>query len=321
MVRNHVRLLAVDLALASSERGRNSQSSRAQREGGDHDYDYYYNNNYDLCQGATSAPVFDTGVAGLGERTTANVSVVKDKIPGYKTSAAFLSSLRTNLRLHASPPPSPMSTPPPTRGSHPPLPPPSPLANATVPSSEPPDTPPLSAATPDPLAGVPELTSHPAASEEEKIAALKLVADSIAQQRQAASRALIFHPANLSAFVALLALTAQYLYTDTTSWPLILTTWAGLSMATLAGVRWLTAAYIFRAEDISWAWLGASSDVLVTKFGDEVIGALVLGWAGGEQRAGRRKKSWRGDVRAWTVRLRYRGKGVGRALLEDAVQE
>ena len=34
-----------------------------------------------------------------------------------------------------------------------------------------------------------------------------------------------------------------------------------------------------------------------------------------------RKKAWRGEIKAWTVRMKYRRKGVGSAVLEEAVRE
>jgi GNAT superfamily N-acetyltransferase len=70
-----------------------------------------------------------------------------------------------------------------------------------------------------------------------------------------------------------------------------------------------------------WDWLG-DDRMVVVKWGEEVIGALVLGWADGEaakKKQGRRKRG-KAIVRAWTVRLKYRGKGVGEGLLEEAVK-
>jgi len=49
----------------------------------------------------------------------------------------------------------------------------------------------------------------------------------------------------------------------------------------------------------------------VTRWGEEIIGALVI-------RVSKREK--KGFVRAWTVARRYRGKGVGKALLEEGVK-
>ena len=50
---------------------------------------------------------------------------------------------------------------------------------------------------------------------------------------------------------------------------------------------------------------------MVTKWGEEIIGALVI-------RVSKRER--KGYIRAWTVLRRYRGKGVGRGLLEEGVK-
>ena len=55
----------------------------------------------------------------------------------------------------------------------------------------------------DNLATLPELKSYIATREQERIDALKLVADSVAQQRQVANRSLIFSPVNMAAFLGL----------------------------------------------------------------------------------------------------------------------
>lgn len=55
--------------------------------------------------------------------------------------------------------------------------------------------------------------------------------------------------------------------------------------------------------------------VFVTKWGDdEIIGAMVMRVS----RLGEKKK--KAVVRAWTVKRKYRGHGVGRALLEEGVR-
>ncbi|KAI4185234.1 MAG: hypothetical protein L6R41_004249 [Letrouitia leprolyta] len=57
---------------------------------------------------------------------------------------------------------------------------------------------------------------------------------------------------------------------------------------------------------------GIENIVLVTKWGDsEIIGALVMRVFKRERKA---------VIRAWTVKMRYRGNGVGRVLLEEAVR-
>ncbi|KAF2103529.1 hypothetical protein NA57DRAFT_64025 [Rhizodiscina lignyota] len=170
----------------------------------------------------------------------------------------------------------------------------------------------------DPLAGIPELTTYTAEFEDDKVAGLKLVADSVAQQRQTASRILIFHPLCLALFSVVLAIVTQWIYKTRSDLARVITTWAGLIMAYLLLVRFLTKDYLIYAEDINWDWLD-DDRILVTKFGEEIIGALVLGWVAGDGRGSRRKRVGRGLIRAWTVRLRYRGKGVGTGLLEEAV--
>ncbi|KAI9721962.1 MAG: hypothetical protein M1812_001920 [Candelaria pacifica] len=242
---------------------------------------------------------------------------VGDRIPGFRTSAAFLTSLSANLRLSDDDMSSVTSSPafPPTTSST--LPPPSPLAGATNPSSseQPPDN--------NPLANVPSLTTYLTTSSSEKISALKLVADSVAQQRQTASRALIFHPLALGALGLVLAIVAQILLNRPRGHvALVATTWAGITMAALLSVRWATGGYIEAAEGINWKWLcddeGREDEVLVTRFGEEVIGCVILRFVA-EGGKGRRKRVARGVIRGWAVRLRYRGKGVGLGLLEETV--
>ncbi|KAK3117594.1 hypothetical protein LTR53_000920 [Teratosphaeriaceae sp. CCFEE 6253] len=171
----------------------------------------------------------------------------------------------------------------------------------------------------DPLAHVPELRTSLAESDEDRVAALKLVADSVAQMRQTANSALIWHPLNLAITVALLALVGRYTYESRQDAFLTGTTCAGIITILLAGSRYMTQGYLFAAEVINWEWLG-DADVIVTKFGEEMIGTVVVQWVSGENRQ-KRKKAWRGEIIAWTVRLRYRRKGVGGALLEEAVKE
>ncbi|EME40989.1 hypothetical protein DOTSEDRAFT_74514 [Dothistroma septosporum NZE10] len=239
---------------------------------------------------------------------------VSTTIPGIKTSAAFFASLRTNLRLHASPPPSPISTPNSMRGSAASLPPPSPLS-VPVMEHDIPGTP----APEDPLADVPELNSYLATDEDERTDALKLVADSVAQQRNLTNRALIYSPINLPIFAGALSFLVKFMLSHGYDEWAAGSTCLGLMMTGLIFCRFTTARYMKEAESINWEWAG-DVDVLVTKFGDDVIGALLVEWVSGESRK-KNKKAWRGFIRAWTVKLKYRGKGVGGGLLEEAVRE
>ena len=86
-------------------------------------------------------------------------------------------------------------------------------------------------------------------------------------------------------------------------------------MVLFVGVRALSGGYLALAERVGWDWLGAD-EVLVSEWGTAMIGAVVFREEKGEKRGGRRRGG-RGVVRAWTVRLRERGRGVGRGLVEE----
>lgn len=153
----------------------------------------------------------------------------------------------------------------------------------------------------------------------------------------------------LAAFTALLAVVAQLLYGTRGDLALVATTWAGLVMAGLVGVRWAVSGYIGLAEGVGWGWLdggegkgdrdreGEDVVVVVSRWGEEVIGGLVVRFVrdgeggggvgvgsgvGGRGKKGRGGKGGGGmaSIRAWTVKLRFRGKGVGTGLLEEAVR-
>lgn len=170
----------------------------------------------------------------------------------------------------------------------------------------------------DPMADIPELTTYVTTDNEDKKAALKLVADSIAQMRQVANNSLIFHPLNLAVLVAVLAVVIRYMVSRGHEPFIVGTTCTGFIMIELVLIRYATQEYLWTAEQVGWNWLD-NADVVVTKFGDDVIGTAIIEWVSGEGRQ-KRKKAWRGEIIAWTVRLKYRRKGVGIALLEEAVK-
>ncbi|GLI80461.1 hypothetical protein PoHVEF18_008816 [Penicillium ochrochloron] len=168
---------------------------------------------------------------------------------------------------------------------------------------------------------IPELSTYVATDADEILAAHRLIADSVAQQRQLAARAVIFHPVWLGAMAAVFAVVYKLLYHDSSNLPLIGTTGAGCVMAGLTLVRVFTGGYIEHAEHVGTrVWLeeedGSENDeqeIVVTKFGEKVIGALVV-------RGVREGRKVHGVIRAWTVQQKYRGKGVGTGLLEEAIQ-
>lgn len=71
---------------------------------------------------------------------------------------------------------------------------------------------------------------------------------------------------------------------------------------------------------------GEEDLVLGTKFGDEIIGSLVLRLELNPSLAGKKKnrslslKGGKGVIRAWTTKLRYRKRGVGGDMLAEAVR-
>ncbi|KAF3032743.1 hypothetical protein E8E11_002471 [Didymella keratinophila] len=252
-------------------------------------------------------------------------------LPGFRTSAAFLTSLSANLRIDPDLP-SPLGTPTTFRTnshyssqSHPHVPTslsystlpapayPSPLEAEIMPSSE------ASAPEQAPTNELPQLSTYTAESEDDRIDGLNLIADSVAQQRQVASKMMIFHPINLAVLGVVLAVVAQYMRKHGDPF-VFATTAGGITMSFLILIRWLTGGYIGFAEDIGTEWLG-DDRVIVAKWGNDVIGALVLGWADGDaaKKRGRRRRG-KAIIRGWTVKLKYRGKGVGEGLLEEAVK-
>jgi GNAT superfamily N-acetyltransferase len=167
---------------------------------------------------------------------------------------------------------------------------------------------------------LPQLSTYTAETEEDRIEGLRLVADSVAQQRQVASKVMLFHPVSLAAYFVVVAIAAQYMLRWYEDKMMLVTTIGGISMTFLILIRWMTGGYIGMAEDINMDWLG-DDRLIVVKWGEDVIGSLVLGWADNDaaKKRGRRRRG-KAVVRAWTVKLKYRGKGIGEGLLEEAVK-
>lgn len=105
-------------------------------------------------------------------------------------------------------------------------------------------------------------------------------------------------------------------------------------MALLVGIRGISSGYLSLAEKTGWAFLkseggGEEDIVLGSRYGDELIGALVLrlernpSSPSSKKRGGGGSKSktgGQGIIRAWTVRIKYRNNGVGTELLEEAIR-
>jgi hypothetical protein len=182
---------------------------------------------------------------------------------------------------------------------------------------------------PNPLDEIPPLTTKVLITEEDKIAALKLVADSIAQQRQFAARSIIFHPITIAGYILILAIVSQFLYKSRSDIGVVATTSAGITMACLIAVRGLTSGYLSLAEQFNWKFVhnedGEEDTIIGSRYGEEIIGACIIrlernGNGGGKKKAKSGKTGGKGIVRAWTTRIKYRGNGVGTELLEEVVR-
>ncbi|KAF7585156.1 hypothetical protein BBP40_012063, partial [Aspergillus hancockii] len=128
----------------------------------------------------------------------------------------------------------------------------------------------------------PPLTTTLTTTTTDQIAALHLISDSVAQQRQNASLALSRNPITLLLLLAsLLCIHLNLSTATTTDWTTLLITYTTTLTIFLLTIRYLTSGYLSEAEKVgTWAWLRARNRhpdlIVVTKFGDKVIGALVL---------------------------------------------
>ncbi|KAF2971569.1 hypothetical protein GQX73_g1947 [Xylaria multiplex] len=189
---------------------------------------------------------------------------------------------------------------------------------------------------------LPPLSTSILEAQSEKEDALRLIADSIAQQRQTSASYLIFHPFLLPPLVAALAGAYQYAWGYRRDIGTSLLMICGVIMTYLLGIRYFTGGYIQAAEELRWSWLSPTSSpnpppseqdlILGVRFGEQLIGALVLrlepspssAHTSGSSNRRRSRTSLlrggRGVIRAWTVKLKYRGQGVARDLLHEAVR-
>lgn len=177
---------------------------------------------------------------------------------------------------------------------------------------------------------LPPLTTAILTTEEDKTEALKLIADSIAQQRQLAATAILFNPAIVAAYIVLCAVVYKFAYKTPADAGTFVTTWAGVTMGVLVLVRGQTSGYITLAEAFGWNFVrnpdSEDQDIIIgSRYGEEIIGAttLRLERPGGSSSSNRKKTSYKGGkgiIRAWTVRLKYRRAGVGTELLEETVR-
>ncbi|KAK4677986.1 hypothetical protein QC764_303520 [Podospora pseudoanserina] len=249
-------------------------------------------------------------------------------MPALKTSTAFFTFLRANLVL----PHSAMSSNP----STPNLAPSSLRRSPPTPQSHSRPATPIPTTTLDEEDEIPPLTLEVLTSKPDKTAALKLIADSIAQQRQTASSHIITHPLPLSSLIAALAITYHF-FLSSSDLGTKLMILSSLVTTYLLTVRYLTSPFIRLAESITPSFLGSDSPedqdtVIACRYGGEIIGVTVLqisrpagqsdpNFKRHKQRGSLSSfKGGKGVIRAWTVKSRYRGKGVGGDMLREAVR-
>ncbi|KAF8242041.1 hypothetical protein K440DRAFT_607916 [Wilcoxina mikolae CBS 423.85] len=167
------------------------------------------------------------------------------------------------------------------------------------------------------MSKIPALTISTTSLASEKICALRLVSDSIAQQRQTLNRRIITHPYFLAPTLSLFAIITKLNYHRTADLATVTILLAGVTIALLSLVSRYSSEYLERAEAVGNA-NGLRSyvdtperEVIIAKWGERVIGTVVLHFFEGNKEA---------QVWTWTVEQRYRGKGLGRDLLEKAVE-
>lgn len=252
-------------------------------------------------------------------------------VPGLKTSAAFFTFLRANLVLHSAM----------TSSTTPRLDPTNPFASIIAPSLSPfdafaSDTTSTLFDLDDANNDIPPLSLEVLESRRDKVEGLRLVADSIAQMSQRASLSLVFHPICLAGLSAILAAIYRLGWISSFDAGLSMTVSCGVFMTYLMSIRYMTNGYVSLAERLRWAWLlraddGEEDTLLAARYNDEIIGSLVLRLEPGPSThslaySGKRKnrsnslRGGKGVIRAWTTSLHYRGKGVGKDLLYEAVR-
>lgn len=195
----------------------------------------------------------------------------------------------------------------------------------------PPSPSPLGANPPlTPMDEIPPLSLEVLEDRNDKVDGLRLVADSIAQMRQRASTTLVFHPICVAGLSAALAVAYRLGLVSMNEPGIAVTLSCGVIMSYLMAIRYLASGYVNLAEQLRWSWLqsddGDEDMVLAARYNNEIIASLVLRLEPNPALLSRKKhksmclKGGRGVIRAWTTRLKYRGKGIGRDLLFEAVR-
>ncbi|OAX85559.1 hypothetical protein ACJ72_00053 [Emergomyces africanus] len=134
----------------------------------------------------------------------------------------------------------------------------------------------------------PIITTSSATTEGDILSALRLVSDSVAQQRQIAVKCILTHPAILAPSIMLFLTIAKLLYhTGSPSDVIVIISLFSLcSLLALLCIRYMIRGYSTLAARVgNWSWLSASSvngisqrrdELLLAKCGEDIVAVLVL---------------------------------------------
>ncbi|KAJ5130069.1 uncharacterized protein N7515_006108 [Penicillium bovifimosum] len=191
-----------------------------------------------------------------------------------------------------------------------------------------------------------------ATEDSEIVAALKLIAASVAQQRQQVAKHLIFHTLFLVPIAAIILLANKAIYEDPSSWLYTIVQAATALSMVLLILKRLVDGYLDEATGVgTLKWLyghdpsseanrdneqtdpalpseNGGTFVLVYRFKKRIIGALVLSTVSrvdnpdthASAHSTAKTKTYEAFIRAWTVQSAFRSCGVGGELLNTAVQ-
>ncbi|OQD73555.1 hypothetical protein PENDEC_c014G00199 [Penicillium decumbens] len=205
-----------------------------------------------------------------------------------------------------------------------------------------------------------ETVTYIARTHEDLIPALQLISDSVAQQGQLAALALILEPIVWVPLLFSIPLLLVEIKHDSSEWLGVVTAIACAILFVAAVINILLHGYTDAAERVGrWSWLygdrwiqnqfgktrlseqllgmyviSPRSDdyVFITRLGEEIIAVIVLRivdtWDRDPDMTGRAepvgfKSTYRRQkvcIRAWTVKKRHRGQGIGIALLRFVVR-
>ncbi|TQV96183.1 GCN5-related N-acetyltransferase [Cordyceps javanica] len=272
--------------------------------------------------------------------TVDGINVVR----GLKCSAAFFTFLRANLALSSSMMASPASTPqldPITAPADSNLAifpaAPAALAAITTTTAATPSKPASSSSAPStpglvPLDDIPDLSLDVLRTEDEQKEGLELLAGTVAGMRTPATVTVMSHPSCLVPFTTFLSVIYYTRYTIPGHFKVTACCTYGSVLVYVLLIWCLARPYKTFAKDVNRAWLdeeGPNRDIMVGARGRDrkLAGVVVLRLSpklvptGGRRRTRSLSfKGGRGLIRAWAVRRKSRGRGVGKELLQEAVR-